>query len=73
MSPDEFNELPLLLKPGQVAALLGTTEAKLAQFHGPEFEPILTKGRHRRYKRTQLARLVGLQQGAAGTRSRPCT
>ena len=62
MTRAEFRRLPLLLKPAQAAEVLGVSVAKLGRsFDAAVLTPILTKGRHRRYRKGQLARLVGLE------------
>lgn len=59
MTNDEFRKLPLLVRPATAAELLGTTVQKLHTTY--ELETVLTKKGHRRYRKQQLARLVGLE------------
>jgi predicted site-specific integrase-resolvase len=62
MTRTEFRALPLLVKPAQAAELLGVNVRKLAEAFGDDvLPPVLTKGGHRRYRKRELARLVGLE------------
>lgn len=62
MTRTEFRALPLLVKPAQAAALLGVNLRKLSEaYNDGRLVPVLTAGGQRRYRKRELARLVGLE------------